>query len=182
MKSIILYGSQYGTTKNYAQKLSELTGIEAVSHDKAGGLSSYGRVLYLGGLYAGGVKGLKRTAGLLPPGRELWVITVGLADVADPANIGNIRSSLKKQLPAPLYENARFFHLRGGIDYAKLSPKHRAMMWLLYKSIQKTPAEKRSAEARDLMSTYGQKVDFVDFDALRPIVEALGRPPLPGQT
>ena len=30
-ESIIIYGSQYGTTKRYAEHLSEMTGIEAVA-------------------------------------------------------------------------------------------------------------------------------------------------------
>ena len=30
-KSLIIYGSQYGTTKRYAEHLSAMTGIEAVA-------------------------------------------------------------------------------------------------------------------------------------------------------
>ena len=33
MKSIIVYGSQYGTTRFYAEKLSELTDIEPISYE-----------------------------------------------------------------------------------------------------------------------------------------------------
>ena len=35
MKTLILYGSQYGTTKRYADELSRLTGLPAVSYEKA---------------------------------------------------------------------------------------------------------------------------------------------------
>ena len=34
-RAIIIYGSQYGTTKRYAEHLSEMTGIEAVAFKDA---------------------------------------------------------------------------------------------------------------------------------------------------
>ena len=34
MKSIIIYGSHYGTTKSYAEELSKITNIEAISFEK----------------------------------------------------------------------------------------------------------------------------------------------------
>ena len=32
MKKVIIYGSHYGTTRRYAEELSELTGIEAINY------------------------------------------------------------------------------------------------------------------------------------------------------
>lgn len=32
MNQIIVYGSEYGTTRKYAEKLAQLTGIEAVGY------------------------------------------------------------------------------------------------------------------------------------------------------
>ena len=62
MNTIILYGSEYGATRRYAEKLAEQIGLPAVSYEKAGSLAGYEQIVYLGGLYAGGVKGLKKTA------------------------------------------------------------------------------------------------------------------------
>ena len=39
MNAIILYGSKYGSTQRYADKLSEETGIQAVSYREAPALS-----------------------------------------------------------------------------------------------------------------------------------------------
>ena len=36
------------------------------------------------------------------------------------------------------------------------------------------PPEKRNAETQALIDTFNQKVDFMDLNALDPIVEALG--------
>ena len=65
MRGIILYGTHYGSSKQYAEELSRRSGIACVSYEDAGDLSNYGRITYIGSLYAGGVLGLKETFGNL---------------------------------------------------------------------------------------------------------------------
>ena len=173
MKTLILYGSQYGTTKRYADELSRLTGLPAVSYEKAPDLAGCEQIVYLGGLYAGGVKGLKQTARKFPAGVRLILVTVGLADVQDEQNIENIRRSVRRQLPAGLLQNTVLFHLRGGIDYSRLNLTHRTMMTLLYNHARKLPPEQQNAETRAMIETFGTKVDFVDVAALGPVVAAI---------
>ena len=79
----------------------------------------------------------------------------------------------KKQVPASHYDESKIFHLRGAIDYTRLSLKHRIMMKLLYSKVTKIPEAERNAEVRALIATYGKQVDFVNFDTLKPIVKAL---------
>ena len=83
MNSIIIYGSNYGTTQCYAEKLSRMTGIPLINYKEIKDLSPYDRVILFGGLYAGGVKGLKQTVKALPKKAKLFIVTVGLADVTD---------------------------------------------------------------------------------------------------
>lgn len=173
MNQIIVYGSEYGTTKKYAEKLSERSGIVALRYQEVKTLQNYRQIIYLGGLYAGGVKGLKRTVKLIPPEATLLLVTVGLADVTDPENIRNIRRSVAKQVPADLLPNTVLFHLRGGIDYSKLSVLHKTMMTLLYNKAKHLPDEKKTAEVRAMIETYNTKVDFVDYHALTPILERI---------
>ena len=177
MEHIIVYGSQYGSTRRYAEKLSEQTGIPAASYKDAPALSDKDIIVYLGGLYAGGVLGLAKTLRgfSLQDGQKLILATVGLADPREPENQHNIRTSLQRQLPAELLDRAKIFHLRGGIDYQKLSFRHRTMMKLLYQSLQRTPFEKQTAENRAFLETYGNQVDFTDFGALEPITREIQR-------
>lgn len=177
MEHIIVYGSQYGSTRRYAEKLSEQTGIPAFSYKDTPALSGKKIIVYLGGLYAGGVLGLAKTLRgfSLRDGQKLILITVGLADPSEPENQHNIRASLQRLLPAELLDRAKIFHLRGGIDYQKLSFGHRTMMKLLYQSLRRTPFEKQTAENRAFLETYGKQVDFTDFRALEPIIQAIQR-------
>ena len=82
MENIILYGSKYGSTRRYAEALAEKTGIPAVRYEDAPGLSDKKTIVYLGGLYAGGVLGLSKTMRgfSLRDGQKLILVTVGLAD------------------------------------------------------------------------------------------------------
>ena len=164
MKSLIVYGSQYGSAARYARKLAEQTGLALAAYREAGDLAGYGCVVYLGGLYAGGVKGLKTVLPTLPADARLLLATVGLADVQDPENIANIQKALAAQLPAAVLARTTVFHLRGGIDYEKLSLPHRA---------KNLPPEKQAAEDRAIVATYNSKVDFVDFGSLEPLVAAI---------
>ena len=121
MKSLIIYGSQYGTTKRYAERFAEMTGFPVISYEDMNALTGYERVIYFGGLYAGGVKGLKNAVKRFSLNTKLIIVTVGLADVCDKENISNIRNSISRQVPEDLLKSAFVFHLRGGIDYQKLS-------------------------------------------------------------
>ena len=171
MDGIIVYGTKYGTARRYAEELSRLTGLSAIPCQGFRGLAERNILVYLGALYAGGVLGLKQTMkGLsLWEGQRLIVATVGLADPAEPQNRAHIRAALQKQLPPELLERAVVFHLRGGIDYAVLSPRHRAMMSAMCFSLRRKPARQRSAEDHALLETYGKQIDFTDLSALAPI-------------
>ncbi len=165
MKEIIVYGSYYGSAKRYADALSERTGVSCITYENAGDLSGYDRIVYIGALYAGGVLGMKATLGALPDwqNKQIVIATVGLADTTDAENIQNIRAAMKRQLPAGMMEHAKLVHLRGGIDYSKLNVKHKVMMGLLYQKAKNLPPEKKTAEVRAMIDTYGQVVDFVDL-------------------
>lgn len=175
MEKIIIFGSQYGTTKRYAVELSNRTGIKVISCEEVKDLSNYDTIIYLGGLYTGGVWGLSKTIKLLPTnGKQvLIIVTVGLADTTDNINTNSIKSSICKQISEDIYAKAKIVHLRGGIDYKKLSLKHKTMMKLLYSKAKKLPPEKQTAEIKAMINTYNQKVDFVNFDSLDSIIEIL---------
>lgn len=175
MKSIILYGSKYGTTKQYAEEFSRRTGIKVHSYKEVKNLSEYDTVIYFGSLYAGGVTGLPKTAKRLSGDgtQRLVIITVGLASPADKANADHIKESIRRQIPADIFQKADIFHLRGGIDYQKLHVTHRLMMKLFYNQLKKQPEQTRSAETQAIIDTYNQTVNFVDFDSLNPVAELL---------
>ena len=64
MEKIIVYGSQYGTTKRYAEKFSEITHLPCISYEEVKTLSGYDLVIHFGGVMGsvlGGVGDILKT-------------------------------------------------------------------------------------------------------------------------
>jgi hypothetical protein len=97
--------------------------------------------------------------------KNLVLFTVGLAD----PKTTDYSTHLEKMFPKGVPENTKVFHLRGGIDYTKLSFMHKKMMGMLktVDSKEKNPSE----EEQLFVSTYGGMVDFSDRDSIKPLVE-----------
>ena len=175
MSNIILYGSHYGTTKQYAEELSRRTNIEVSSFKTIKDINQYDTIIYLGGLYAGGVLGMAKTLKNLNDvsHKKIILVTVGLADPTDEVNKNNIRNNIKRQLKKEVFEKAKIFHLRGGIDYSKLNFGHKTMLGLLYNSIKNLPEEKQTSENKAMIETYNKKVNFIDFSSLDDIIHEI---------
>ena len=172
-KQIIIYGSQYGSTKRYAERLAEMTGTEAVDYKDAKDIGDYDRIIYLGALCAGGVMGLKKTVSKMAPRQELVIATVGVTDPNEQPYYEGIRKAIKTQLPASFYDEKNIFHLRGAIDFAQLGFKHRIMMKMFHSMMLKKPESELTADARAMLETYGKKVDFVDFNSLQIMADKI---------
>ena len=175
MSNIILYGSHYGTTKQYAEELSRRTNIEVSSFKTIKDINQYETIIYLGGLYAGGVLGMAKTLKNLNDvsHKKIILVTVGLSDPTDEVNKNNIRNNIKRQLKKEVLEKTKIFHLRGGIDYSKLNFGHKTMLRLLYNSIKNLPEEKQTAEDKAMIETYNKKVNFIDFSSLDDIIHEI---------
>ena len=173
MRKVIIYGSLYGSTKSYADTLSRLTGIEAYSYQEIKDLSCYKQIVYLGALYAGTVVGLKKTIRRAPKNAEFIIITVGIDNIFDKKIIEKIKKSIQRQVPAHIYNKAKVFHLKGKIDYSRLSFKHRLIMAFLYQSLKEKSHVNWAEEDNMFIRTYYEKADFVDYTSLIPIVEEM---------
>lgn len=68
METVVLYTSHYGATKQYATALAAALGAPcfALGTEDAQAVRSAGRIVYGGGLYAGGVAALARRKNIFP--------------------------------------------------------------------------------------------------------------------
>ena len=173
MKTLITYGSCYGSAKHYAQKFADRNGFDICSYQEIKSTADYDRVIHFGALYAGGVLGLRKIVSVISEKTEFVIVTVGLADVGNTDNTENIKKSIQSQVSEEVFCRARIFHLRGAIDYGKLRLRHRAMMALLYAKVKGLPEEKKNEEVRAMIETYGKQVSFIDDAALCEIEKML---------
>ncbi len=153
----IVYTSATGITRRYAQMLGQRSGLPV--HDLQGDvLPVQGtRVLYLGWMFDGGVKGLAKA-------RKKWdvqaVCAVGMAPV-EMAQDAGIRE--REQLgDIPL------FYLRGGYSPEKLTGINRPMMWMMTKKVTKdSPKDEQEAY---MQQVFLSGADFVDEKYLEPVL------------
>jgi menaquinone-dependent protoporphyrinogen IX oxidase len=168
MKTAVIYASKYGAAKQYAAWIAEELHAVLLEQNQVSPaqLQEFDCVIYGGGLYAGGIIGANLVAN--NPCNNLVVFTVGLAD---PKNT-DYTHILKKNFPPEYTQPLKVFHLRGGIDYKKLSLLHRGMMAMMKRmTIGKKKPEELSEEDRLFVDTYGGKVDFIDRSTVAPLVE-----------
>ena len=173
--NIIIYGSKYGTTKQYAKELSKKTNIKAEGYEDIKTINEYETIIYIGALYAGGVLGMAKTFKKISncKNKKIIIATVGLSDHMDEENINNIENNMKRQLSNEIYKKASIYHLRGGIDYSKLNFLHKTMMRILYEKAKSLPEEKKTTEDKLMIQSLLQKVNFVDFSSLENIIDEI---------
>jgi hypothetical protein len=168
MKTIaVIYKSVYGTTKRYAEWIAEELNASLFESStiNPAQLMEYDVIVYGGGLYAGGILGVKLVAD--KPLKSLVVFTVGLST----PEITDFSEILTKNFTPEYLAKIQLFHLHGGMDYKKLGMVHRVMMAAKKKETEKIPLAERTSDDEQLLATYGGQVDFTDRATISPLVD-----------
>ena len=149
----IVYTSNTGFTRRYAEMLGKATGLPV--YDLAQSPQG-GSALYLGWLRAGKIHGLARA-------RKKHLVTgccaVGLTDRPP-------MEKLSAQLP-----EGKVFYLRGGYDHGGQHGLNCLMMTAMIKSMERRPPE--DAAAQGLLRAAREGADFVTEEQLSPVEDWL---------
>ena len=165
-KILVAYTSKYGSTRRYAEWIASALDADlfAAHMLEPKVLSRYDIVVYGGGLYAGGIGGVKLIT--QNPCKNLIVFTVGLAD----PDLTDYSAIINKNFTPDLMARTKFFHLRGGIDYKRLGPVHKVMMAMMKEMTQRKPESERNAEDSEFLDTYNSKVSFEDKKTIDTVI------------
>ena len=162
MLTAIVYTSNTGYTKQYAEMLSKATGLPA--YNLANSIPPAARgtdVIFMGWLMAGGVQGYKKANKLF---RVRALCAVGMSP-AEPDQTAGIRKRYG-------CDDLPMFYLQGGFDINKLTGIYKLMMKMMCKKIlgdlakvtERTPEQ----EAVYQMATVG--LDCVSEANLQPVL------------
>ena len=174
-KTIIIYDSKYGHTKQYVQWLAEELNADICKAKKlnAHTLNDYATIIFGSSLYAGRSKAalmvLKHFKQIQY--KKVVLFTCGVADVSKESNINSINKALDKVLTPEIRSRIAIFHVRGGIDSENLSFLHKTMMKMAFSFLSKKSEQELTDENRDLLAIYGKKIDFSDKKMLEPMIE-----------
>ena len=178
-KVLIMYYSENGTTKRYAEWIAEgLNGdLYNIKDIKPEMLSNYD-VLILGspilaGAPKGSIKGLSiftKNQNLIKD-KKIVYCACGIEDMSKEIVKNGIMEYVKKAVPEEIFQKLKIFFLRGGFDHYKLSPLYRLAFWFAKKKIEKKPIEKLTADEKFVLECYGKTLDFTNKESINPILE-----------
>lgn len=159
----IVYTSNTGFTEQYANLLSDKTGLPVYALDNAAGSPApQSAVLYLGWLMAGKVQGYQKAAKRY---RIQAVCGVGMG--ATGSQIADVRRTNKIPDDIPV------FTMQGGFDKTKLSGVYKVMMSVMEKTAGKALASKtdRTTEEDSMLELLLHGGSYVSEDNLTAVLD-----------
>lgn len=171
MKTIVVYTSQTGFTKRYAQWIAEAAGADCVelSEAKRKNLDTYEAIVYGGWACAGGIKNLKWFKGNIEKwaDKKLIAFCVGASPIENP----EIEPTLKRNFTEAEFKKVRVFYCPGGFNYEKMSASSKMMMKMFIKMLK---AKKNKTEAdQEQIKMISSSYDISDRKYIEPILECL---------
>lgn len=171
MKSIVIYNSQTGFTKHYAQWIAEAAGADCLtlSDAKKQSLAAYDTIIFGGWACAGSIRKINWFKSNIEKwaDKKLIAFCVGASPLESP----EIELALKQNFKEPALEKVNIFYCPGGLNYEEMSVPARLMMKMFVKTLKskkvKTEAEQKQIEM--MSSSY----DISDKKYIEPILNCL---------
>lgn len=170
MKTLVIYKSKYGSTKQYAQWIAEELGCEAVDAKsvKPSDLEKYDNIVYGGGLYAETINGVSLITKNIDTLRDkrIAVYTTGLTptDCRDYYDKLIIERNFKFGVP----QNVKVFNFVGKMIVSELSVVHRTAINMLKKMM--SAKENPTDMERLLVELCDKDGDFTERAAISDLV------------
>lgn len=171
MKTIVIYNSQTGFTKRYAEWIAEKSGADCYELNEAKKKSTddYDTIIYGGWACAGGISKLgwfKKNINKWD-GKKLIAFCVGGSPIESP----EIEPALKKNFNEDEMKRVSVFYCPGGFNYEKMSTASKLMMKMFVKALK---AKKDKTEEEEIMTRMiASSYDISDIKYIEPILECL---------
>ncbi len=171
MKTIVIYNSQTGFTKRYAEWIAEAAGADCLelSAAKKKDLAAYDAIIFGGWACAGNISKLSWFKGNINrwAGKKLIAFCVGASPIDNP----EIDIALKRNLNESEYKKVKIFYCPGGLNYEKMSTPSKLMMKMFVKKLK---AQKDKTEAEQIMvKMISSSYDISDRKYIEPILQYL---------
>lgn len=173
MKAVVIYHSQTGFTKRYAEWIAEAAGADCFELSAAKGkdLDAYDAVIFGSWVCAGSISKLNWLKGQMDKwaDKKLIVFCVGGSPIGSP----EIEQFLKKNLKEHGLKKAEAFYCPGGFHYEKM-PVFSKIMMKMFVKMQKAKKDKTEAE-QEMVKMISASYDISDRKYIEPILECLNK-------
>lgn len=171
MKVIVIYNSQTGFTKRYAEWIAEETGADclALSAAKKTDLTAYEAIIFGSWACAGGISKINWFKGNIDKwaDKKLIAFCVGGSPIDNP----EIETSLKQNFNEHEQKKIKAFYCPGGFNYEKMSAPSKLMMKMFIKTLK---AKKDKTEEEQIMiKMISSSYDISDRKYIEPILQYL---------
>lgn len=165
-KIIVIYKSNTGFTKKYANWISQELRCDAVSLREISSvnLKQFDIVIFGGGIHAGRINGISFIKNNMFSLKEKKVIVFATGATAPiPNEIERFKNS-----NIPHNKNIAFFYFQSGLNYADMHGLDKVLMGLLKTALKmkKNKSESEQGTADAIQSSY----DFSNRDQLEPLI------------
>lgn len=173
MKTIVIYNSQTGFTKRYAQWIADAAGADclALSDAKKKNLAAYEAIIFGGWACAGSISKISWFKGNIEnwAGKKLIAFCVGGSPMESP----DIEAAMKRNFNESERKRVHVFYCPGGFNYEKMSVPSKLMMKIFVKTL-KAKKEKTEQE-QEMIKMISSSYDISDKKYIEPILQCLGR-------
>lgn len=171
MKTIVIYNSQTGFTKRYAEWIAEATGADCfeLSAAKKKDLAAYDAIIFGSWACAGGIHKLGWFKGNVDrwQDKKLIAFCVGASPIDSP----EIDPALKRNFTESEREKISVFYCPGGLNYEKMPAPSKLMMKMLLITLK---AKKGKTEAdQEMIKMISASYDISDKKYIEPILNCL---------
>jgi len=173
MKTAVIYTSQTGFTKRYAEWITEkakadIFDLKEAQKKAEDYFNSYDAVIYAGWCMAGKV--VKSNwffqKALSLKGKKLAIVAVG----ASPNENPEVDIAMKKLLTDEQREYIKGFYCQGGINYDKMNLPSKLGMKMFANALKKS----KEAKQREMGELIDHSYDVSDIKFIEPIIKFLG--------
>ena len=171
MKTIVIYNSQTGFTKRYAEWIAEATGADCLelSDAKKKDWAAYEAIIFGGWACAGTINKISWFKANIDrwADKKLIAFCVGASPIENP----EIEIALKQNFNESEQKKVKTFYCPGGINYEKMSAPSKLMMKMFVKMMK---AKKDKTEAEQIMvKMLSSSYDISDKKYIDPILQYL---------
>ncbi|MBP5385634.1 MAG: flavodoxin [Lachnospiraceae bacterium] len=172
MKTLIIYTSQTGFTKKYAQWLAErmqgdVLDLKAAKKKGASFYDAYEAIVYAGWVMAGKVVKADWFFGKAPDWKEkrLAIMAVG----GSPNDNPDVETAMKTLLTEEQRRYMKAFYCQGGFDHDKMKWPSKVAMKMFTSALRK----KKDEKSRQVAEFISQSYDISDVKFIEPVASYL---------
>lgn len=171
MKTIVIYHSQTGFTRQYAQWIAEAAGADclALSEAKKKNLDPYEAIIFGSWACAGSIRKLRwfQNKSKKWTGKKRIVFCVGASPIESP----EVERALRQNFRESERKKVSVFYCPGGLRYEKMSVPSKLMMKFFLKMLK--AKKNQTEEEQERIKMISASYDISDKKYIAPILESL---------